>query len=85
MDKGERNSSGDGDALCCTLKLRTFGTKLKTAIFGRPTIWSIYYLKDVIDGIPLAKRFVFRLGKCMLFTVLPQLFPLKVILAGRER
>lgn len=87
MDKGERRhvSSEDGDALCCTLRLGTLGTKLKTAIFGRPTIWNIYYLKGVINGLPLAKLFVLRFGKWMLFMVIPHFFPMNVMLGGRER
>lgn len=61
------------------------GTKLKTAIFGRSTIWNIYYLKGVINGLPLAKLFVLRFGKCMLFMVIPHFFPMNVMLGGRER
>lgn len=58
-------SSEDGDALCCTVRLGTLGTKLKTAIFGRPTIWNIYYVRGVINCNSLAKILVLRLGNCI--------------------
>lgn len=67
------------------MRLGTLGTKSKTVIFGRPTIWNIYYLKGVTNGLPLAKLFVLRLGKCMLFMVTPQFFPMNVMLASREK
>lgn len=81
MGKGERMhvSSGYGDFLCCTLRPGNLGTKLKTAIFESLTICNIYYLKG------FAKLFVLRLGKCILFMVIPHFFPMNIMLAGKER
>lgn len=67
------------------MRLGTLGTKLKTAIFVRPTIWNIYYLRGIINCNSLAKILVLRLGNCMLFMVIPHFFPMNVMLAGRER
>lgn len=63
-----------------------FGCKIKYSNFlKKANSWNIYCLKGVINGLPLARLFVQRLVKFMLFMVFPQFFPLNVMLAGRER